>query len=198
MLWDDERQQILDYCGSGHIIINAGAGTGKTTLLCFIAKKLIETNIISSPDNLLFCSYTNVATNNIRERCIKDNLIPEQFLSSISTMDSFARKQLKVHHEQELDERQNEFTRIICLFTDLIDQLQCLDTLKYIIVDEVQDIDRYRWELIKCLSKRGVKFIIVGDVRQRIFEKNSIFYYFMTKDTIYNQPIKCFSLTRTM
>ena len=72
----NKEQRLAASILSGPVMVFAGAGSGKTRTLTYRIANMIENNI--SPNNILAITFTNKATNEMRERLI--NLIGPQAL----------------------------------------------------------------------------------------------------------------------
>lgn len=60
-----EQQLIIDNCDSGNILVSAGPGSGKSSLLSKISEKLLE----NSNNRLLLVTFTNKAAKSIINKC---------------------------------------------------------------------------------------------------------------------------------
>ena len=81
---DHQRKIAMDT--EGAILVTAGAGSGKTRLLTHRICHLIENNGVS-PHNILAITFTNKATNEMRERIGK--MVPNSNGITIKTLHSF-------------------------------------------------------------------------------------------------------------
>lgn len=92
MKFNDAQKQAIDHDDTPLLVLSA-AGTGKTTVLVHRAAKLIERGV--DPSNILLCTFTNKATNEMSERLL--DLVGEEVLEvmTVSTIHSFCFKSLK-------------------------------------------------------------------------------------------------------
>ena len=174
--YTDEQKILLDENIKGLYIVNAGPGTGKTTIVNQRAMNLRD-------ENVLIISYTNSAINENYKRL---HLYPglskyigyKKYDKKINciTADSLAGHILGVVVDGD------------CYDTSIRSAINKCQTgyskpkkgiiYKHIIVDECQDIDNLRGELICKFAKySGVDSILLfGDPRQRIKSNSGIWY----------------------
>lgn len=88
----NEQQRLIAQHTDGPILVTAGAGSGKTRLLTHRICYLIE-NGKAAPENILAITFTNKATNEMRERIEK--MLPEGKNVWISTFHSMCVKILR-------------------------------------------------------------------------------------------------------
>ena len=94
---NNEQKQAVEY-NQGPLLIVAGAGTGKTTVITEKIKYLIQKNL-ARPEEILALTFTEKAASEMEERV--DKAIPYGYFQMwISTFHSFANDVLKqeVHH----------------------------------------------------------------------------------------------------
>jgi len=82
----NEHQRKIAMDTEGAILVTAGAGSGKTRLLTHRICHLIE-NLSVSPSNILAITFTNKATNEMKERIAK--MVPNSSGITIKTLHSF-------------------------------------------------------------------------------------------------------------
>ena len=100
--WTDEQLEAINKDGS-NIIVSAGAGSGKTTVLSERVLRKVKSG--TKVDSLLILTFTNAASHEmkekIRENLIENNLIKEASLvdnAYITTFDSYALSIVKKYH----------------------------------------------------------------------------------------------------
>ena len=94
---NNEQKQAVEY-NQGPLLIVAGAGTGKTTVITEKIKYLIQKNL-AKPEEILALTFTEKAASEMEKRV--DKAIPYGYFQMwISTFHSFANDVLKqeVHH----------------------------------------------------------------------------------------------------
>lgn len=91
---NNSQKQAVTY-GNGPLLIVAGAGTGKTTVITRRAAWLIEQGL-AKPDEILILTFTDKASGELEERI--DQLLPYGFVDLwINTFHAFGEKILKQH-----------------------------------------------------------------------------------------------------
>ncbi|OGE81090.1 MAG: hypothetical protein A3H72_01420 [Candidatus Doudnabacteria bacterium RIFCSPLOWO2_02_FULL_48_8] len=91
----NQQQEKAVTFGPGPLLIIAGAGTGKTTVITRRIAWLIEQNL-AKPEEILALTFTEKAANEMEERV--DKLLPLGFVElQISTFHAFAQKILQQH-----------------------------------------------------------------------------------------------------
>ena len=92
---NDKQIEAVRYI-SGPLLVLAGAGTGKTSVVVSKISYIIQQNIASS-ENVLAVTFTNKAASEMKQRISKNiNFIPNW----IGTFHSIAAKILRTHHAQ--------------------------------------------------------------------------------------------------
>lgn len=189
----DEYQQNAVTNESNQLLITAGPGSGKTTVLTKRTEYLInEKNIL--PENILAITFTRRAAQEMRERLSKllgDLVKP----INIHTFHSLCFSILKKHHEiaglnenftvmseqekelckdEKLLENALGFDDLINLTIKLFDEHSEIlktynDLFKYVSVDEYQDIDENQYKLIRLLVPQDGNIFVIGDPNQAIY-----------------------------
>ena len=156
---NDEQSNIIQEVKKGNnIIIEAVAGSGKTTTLLLIANSI-------SNLNFSILTYSRALKDEIMTKSIPDNL-------SVYTFHSFASYAYGeiIHNDLLL----NKF-----LFNNLMKKLQHIDVL---MVDEVQDMTKQYFLLILIVINifPNIKIILVGDHKQTIKDYIGAYSEFLT------------------
>lgn len=154
-----------------NLVVNAGPGTGKTTTACTKAYQLSKKG-----RKVLFISYTNAAVKEDKIRMLEYPYEKENII--FSTIDSLAGKICASildsydHNIREAISKIESKNRIPFKLNDVI-------------IDEAQDIDNLRFELIFKMLIYGYfeTLTIFGDPRQRIKSGAGLWYYDMWKNT---------------
>ena len=188
----DEFQKAAVENQHNQLLIVAGPGSGKTTVLTRrIAYLIKEKNIPAN--NCLAITFTRKAAQEMRERLAL--LLPDAANRiNIHTFHSLCLSILKKHYteagisenfklisEQEKSLYNGELPPDTLEFDDLIrltvklfkDYPEIIrsyqENLKYISVDEYQDIDENQYELIKLLVPQNGNICVIGDQNQAIY-----------------------------
>lgn len=190
-----EQQSIITDL-SKHLVVIAGAGTGKTTVLTEKIKYLINNNI--KPNKILAITFTKKAANEMKLRINNEEVLVYTFdaycysllknqidIEIIKDNIPFYKKEvlsfhlydanLKVHKKPS---KYNDYINYklknqVYDFNDLeylaLNQLnnQAFD---YILVDEFQDTNMLQFEVLKALIKPNTKTMVVGDPDQSIYK----------------------------
>lgn len=189
----DEYQQAAVENTNNQLLIVAGPGSGKTTVLTRRIAYLIKELNVPAP-NCLAITFTRRAAQEMRERLAL--LLPEKAkLINIHTFHSLCLSILKNNYEKaglkedfkviseqekelynngELPENALEFDDLITLtvklFTDYPEIAELYqECYKYISVDEYQDIDENQYQLIKMLAPQNGNICAIGDPNQAIY-----------------------------
>ena len=161
----NEQVQIIDNIRENDVIVNAVAGSGKTTTIFHVASKYNNKTVLS-----LTYSARLKADSRLKAAALNLNNI------EVHSFHSFAVKY--INSGAYTDER----------LIRLINDDSQLPSYDIIIVDEVQDmIELYFRLLIKILNyNQNSKLMLIGDVRQNIYKyKKSNHNYLCNADKIY-------------
>lgn len=189
----DEYQQAAIKNPNNQLLIVAGPGSGKTTVLTNrIAYVISEQSI--NPENCLAITFTHRAAQEMRQRLI--SLLPEKsHLINIHTFHSLCLSILKENYEKaelnedfmviseqekslykngNLPDNLLEYDDLITLTVKLFEQYPEItknyqEKYKYISVDEYQDIDENQYKLIKFLTPSDGNLCVIGDPNQAIY-----------------------------
>ncbi len=185
----DEYQKSAIYEENNQLLIVAGPGSGKTTVLTNRIAHLVKEKITPS-ENCLAITFTCRAAQEMRDRLNK--LVPENKVN-IYTFHALCLSILKenkekaglsedfqVISEQEktlydtLPENVIEFDDLITLTVKLFNNYPEIkkiyqEKFKYVFVDEYQDIDENQYNLIKLLVPVDGNICVIGDPNQAIY-----------------------------
>lgn len=189
----DPNQQAAVTNSAGQLLIVAGPGSGKTTVLTRRIAHLISTGKLR-PENCLAITFTRRAAQEMRDRLAK-LLETDTGKINIHTFHSLCFSILKENHaaaglhpdftvmsEQEKElctdvkllERALNFDELITLTVKLLeDNSDILEKYRerftYVSVDEYQDIDENQYKLIRLLVPTDGKICAIGDPNQAIY-----------------------------
>ena len=90
---DEYQRQAVDYDGNKPLVINAGPGAGKTSVIINRVLHLLET---ARPSSILVITFTNKAADELKERFKKDTKLELSVINQmrISTIHSYCRSVL--------------------------------------------------------------------------------------------------------
>ena len=189
----DEAQEHAIKNENNQLIITAGPGAGKTTVLTRrIAYLISQKNV--PPESCLAITFTKKAAGEMRERLKK--LLPEDFNKiNIHTFHSLCFSILKQNYQQAgldkdfrviseqekklLDKEYQKdkmlvFDDLISLTLKLFEQNPSIKEsyqklFEFVSVDEYQDIDENQYKLIKLLVPQEGNICAIGDPNQAIY-----------------------------
>ena len=189
----DEYQQSAVKNEHSQLLIVAGPGSGKTTVLTQRIANLIKDKNIQ-PENCLAITFTRRASQEMRERLAKI-LENKANLLNIHTFHSLCFSILKENYEraglnkdftvmstqekalckdEELLENALGFDDLIILTVKLLTENEDIlsnyrSRFKYVSVDEYQDIDENQYKLIRLLVPQNGNIFVIGDPNQAIY-----------------------------
>lgn len=144
---NEEQEKVIKASLNNQIIVNAAPGTGKTYTVSKKIEYMVKNKIVSIDEILVIC-FSRSAVKEIKERLE----IPEEQKKDITirTIDSFCSWIIKEIEEEKYKKIFNNTTydaRIEYVLSMLRknEELQnSIKNMKHIIIDEVQDIVRYK------------------------------------------------------
>lgn len=189
----DEFQESAVKTEASQLLITAGPGSGKTTVLTKrLAYMISEKNI--PPEKCLAITFTRKAAGEMKERLSK--LLGEKSAGlNIHTFHSLcfailkenyetlglqkdfrviSKEEKSLYKEDEIPENLLEFDDLITLTLKLFNENPDIlnlykDRFQYVSVDEYQDIDENQYELIKLLVPSDGNILAIGDPNQAIY-----------------------------
>lgn len=189
----DEFQQKAVESAHNQLLIIAGPGSGKTTVLTQrIAHLILDKNI--APQNCLAITFTRKAAQEMRERLAKISEEKAKLLN-IHTFHSLCFSILKenyeraglsqdftvmseqekaLHNDEKILENALGFDDLIQLSVKLLTENEDILNLyrnrfQYNFVDEYQDIDENQYKLIRLLVPENGNIFVIGDPNQAIY-----------------------------
>jgi hypothetical protein len=179
-----DNQQVVIELGSGvSAIVLAPPGTGKTHLLIERLGHLIQSSDFDSPaDQIAVLSFTNAAVTEVKKRLavsVETSFQDDLRYVNVRTFDSFATKALLAKYDPVELPVGDHNSRIRMLVDELQnnrpgDTIDIVDSIKYLIVDEIQDLSGVRGELVLAMLSRVLKNggagLLLGDPCQAIYD----------------------------
>ncbi|MDR1640192.1 MAG: AAA family ATPase [Clostridiales bacterium] len=168
-----EAEAIIKANIKSHILVNAGAGTGKTHTIIKRLEHIAKTRLVRDFSNVLVLCFTNAAKNEILKRLeagISSGELPiEARLFCVNTIDMFATAYL-IDIEAELVDGYKER---INQFNEMFDP-EMLANFEYAIVDEIQDLVNERADMtLRILDGLSCGWLLCGDKCQAIYDFDS-------------------------
>lgn len=162
---------VIESSIDSKILINAGAGTGKTYTVINRVLYLLKNGLVS-PDEILVISYTRSAKKVIEDRIateVTNGDLPYSALSiNLFTLDSLATNYLLSYIDEDITKL--NYDERITLFNEKVSR-ESFDVFKYIIVDEIQDLVNVRATmLLKILECTSCGYMLLGDKCQAIYD----------------------------
>ena len=186
----DEFQQAAVENTNNQLLIIAGPGSGKTTVLTRRIAHIIQNG--APAQNFLAITFTRRAADEMRQR-LQKLLLNKADNINIHTFHSLCLAILKENYEKaglnedfnviseqekalykEIPEDMIEFDDLIKLTVKLFEEHPDIkehyrSQYKYISVDEYQDIDENQYKLIKLLVPQNGNICAIGDPNQAIY-----------------------------
>jgi DNA helicase II / ATP-dependent DNA helicase PcrA len=171
------------------ILVLGGAGTGKTTVALWCARKLLEQPADQSFTRVLFLTFSRSAVSQLIRRSpgiisgfernveiITFHSLAYRLLSSFGRYAGYGKQQLSI--QSEARRKLLGDTTGYLVYNDLLPgainllndpEIRRLmsSRWRFIICDEVQDTNQEQWELLNILSPP--KLLLLGDDRQMIY-----------------------------
>jgi hypothetical protein len=158
----EEQKEIVESLSRSNVIVNAVAGSGKTTTILFLARAYPE-------KELMLITYNAKLRLETRRRCSEMGLTNIE----VHTYHSFCRKFYHNHCKTDTEIRETLTKNKNALYDFLFDIL---------VLDEVQDMTPLYYRFVKKIvndiprkkkeNGEDVFFCLLGDVGQSIFEFN--------------------------
>lgn len=146
---DQDQKTVVEAPSQARMIVDAGPGTGKTEVACRRVAWLVNQCRIQ-PSSIILISFTRTAVHEIRNRIASLTSKATANSVQISTIDSLV-WQIRSGRTNtaRLDGNFEEnILRLIDELEDISSIMDYLGTIRYIIIDEAQDIVEPRSELI--------------------------------------------------
>jgi len=179
--------RFIEKPANAKLYIFGGPGTGKTESVIrrvVFLKKSLKLNPFSE---ILILSFTRAAVQELQKRFNKITGL-ESMALNICTFDVFCfrlNKSIKPNEMYKCNSYEDNIRNGIKAISDILNKENIkiaientlLENLKYVIIDEVQDLNGSRAELVKLLLlllenlNKEWGFMILGDMKQEIFSK---------------------------
>ena len=162
---NEEQEKVIKASLNNQTIVNAAPGTGKTYTVSKKIEYIVKNKIVPIDEILVIC-FSRSAVKEIKERIE----IPEEQKKNITirTIDSFCSWIIKEIEEEQYKEIFNNTTydariEYVLIMLRKNEELQnSIKNIKHIIIDEVQDIVRYKSRInIRNIKNIQFRFYIV-------------------------------------
>ena len=178
----DGQQEVLTLAPDHSALVIAPPGTGKTHLLIEKVASLLNSSELDSPsDELLILSFTRAAvrevSNRLKEKGSSDKNELFDYVS-VRTFDSFAGHILT--YEEVVDGPDGDYDSAIKRLVSYIESGRSevindrINALRYLVVDEIQDLSKDRATLVLLLAKVVLQnngaILMLGDPCQAIYD----------------------------
>jgi superfamily I DNA/RNA helicase len=162
----NEQLQVVRAPPDINIVVKACAGSGKTTTTIHRIKHLIRCGV--SPDAIILMTFTRDAAANMTKR-LESLLGPVPTLVA-GTIDSIAFRFLR-SHSMTFDAEAADVAEFGSEFLDFLRRSppSFFEPFRYLFVDELQDINKVQYAIMRMFYKHGVHIFGVGDPSQNIY-----------------------------
>ena len=167
-----QQHDVINRAPEERLLVNAGAGTGKTRVLVERLSILVEEHGLYPGTELLVLSFSRAVVAEIRKRLGNSD---SAMYAGVSTFDSFATKLLADFSPDETwqslsyDDRIRSALRLVNSNDDCISEIKT--TYRHLLVDEIQDLVGIRAEFVaRLLTTADAGFTLFGDPAQSIYE----------------------------
>ena len=149
-----------------NMLVIAAAGSGKTTSIITRVKYMVDSGV---PENsIILTTFTRNAANDIRDKLF--DIMGYKCDIQVGTIDSIAKFFVSKYLETQSEEVQN-VEEYAPLFLQLMQSKPAfLKKIKYLLVDEVQDINQIQHDIMHHFYQNGACIIGIGDDSQNIYE----------------------------
>jgi RecQ family ATP-dependent DNA helicase len=169
---NDEQREIYFSDVNQNINVVAGPGSGKTHTLTLRVARLVYYKF-ANPEEILVLAYNRAVVSELKERLGK--LFKDLGFGNLAkririvTFHGLAKKYCQEHLEGlKFEEWEPKLLQILKDTPGVI--MNQLAPLKHILVDEFQDIDEVRMDLLYCLNDlTKANLFIIGDPNQSIY-----------------------------
>jgi ATP-dependent DNA helicase RecQ len=168
-----EQKQMVAACVKKSLIIAAGPGTGKTrTLLLCVANLIVQHR--ENPDDILVLAYNTAVVAELRaglNRLLRDLGYASSYNSlHIYTFHGYVRRTLgdRLPKKCELEKYPGEYLNITATNKSLL-RPNGREAPHYIFIDEYQDINYERYQMLLEIKGDNTHLIAIGDDDQSIY-----------------------------
>lgn len=195
--WNEQQRAIIHTDPLKNICIIAGAGCGKTTTLIARILHLIQEHQV--PESaILLMTFTKDAANDMVTKLEKSLGYSTSMM--VGTIDSIAYRVVQRYdpelfaHCQQVGEYKYALKKFLAR-THCPFRQQFTDQIRYLMVDEFQDINPVYYDIIQSIHRGGARVTCVGDDAQNIYTFNGSDVRFLLNFTSHFRDSEVFFLT---
>jgi DNA polymerase III epsilon subunit-like protein len=181
----DEQREVVFHDRNTHMMVIACAGSGKTiSSLCRI-KHLIDSGV--PEQSIMLTTFTKDAADDMKNKLV--DILGYVPAMAISTIDSISRSYVMKYcgntDVKQVGEFGHDFLKLI------LKQPSLISHVKYLFVDEFQDINDLQYNIIREFYNNGSIIFGVGDDAQNIYTfRGSNITYIMNFEQLFGGPDK--------
>ncbi|SFQ16195.1 UvrD-helicase domain-containing protein [Amycolatopsis rubida] len=166
------QQAVVDLPWHTKVLVNAAAGTGKTTTLVRRIEHLVQEEELQVAD-ILVLSFSRAAVRELSERLVQAGTVARRVRAQ--TFDSWATSVLYQEDPQRTDLSSVSYDQRIKMAAEVVERGVVEESERgepqHVVVDEIQDLVGVRRDLVEAVLDRfrHSGFTVVGDVAQSIY-----------------------------
>lgn len=168
----EDQQRIVRSDANAEILVNAGAGTGKTHVLIERLVNLVDNHDLFAGTDLLILSFSRAAVSEIRTR-LKQSASSASY-AGVATFDSFATRLLSLVDPDGSwisKTYEHRITAAAKAIETSPEAKELISGYKHILIDEIQDLVGSRAEMVMTLlTNFDGGFTLFGDPAQSIYD----------------------------
>jgi superfamily I DNA/RNA helicase len=182
----EEQKKVTFEEINKNMLIVASAGSGKTTTIITRIKYLIDSGVPES--SIILTTFTRNAANDMKEKLFEIMGYKSDIV--VGTIDSISKYYIELNKEKNIIE-EISIDQYAPKFLEMIQsRVSFFSNFKYLIVDEIQDINEIQFNIINEFYKNNVNIIGVGDDSQNIYEfRGSNIKYILNFSKLFNNSI---------
>lgn len=164
----EEQQRVVFEDINKNILVAACPGSGKSTSILTRVKYLIDKGI--PEDSIIMTTFTRNAAKNMKDKLL--DIMGYKSKIQVGTIDSIACYYVEqyLNNDNKPIEKIEDYSKIFLESLKGNEKPIFLRKIKYLIVDEFQDINRDQFNLIYEFYRLGTILMSVGDIDQNIYE----------------------------